>query len=155
MQYEHMGGGNGGECVRSASVKQDHLCCHALPLDMARQRHPSVMVTSSSVFQNRPAPSGRALRRSGRLNSELCPALLFSPNTATGNLLYLGKDRPLFSHNNMKDRKSWALPVQAGWKDFGALELTVAVRFQMCSNSRPPSILLPKHSCICVMEMPI
>lgn len=74
------------------------------------------MVTSP-VLQNSSALSGRTLRQSGRFNGEPCPKRLVSPNTAAGNLLYLGKDGPLLSHMKMKDRKSWALPVQAGRKE--------------------------------------
>lgn len=104
--------------IVGGSVKQVPECCYALanrktPTGQALQQALSVMVTSR-VLQNSSALSGRTLRQSGRFNAEPCPALLLSPST--GNWLYLGKVRPLLSHQNMKDGKLWALPAQAGWR---------------------------------------
>ena len=67
------------------------------------------------------------------------------------------KDRPLLPHNKMKDRKSWALPVQAGRMErFWRLIARGDNEFSSVLRKKNSSfILLLKRSCICVMEMPI
>lgn len=44
-----------------------------------------------NLLHNSSALSAGTLRQSGRFNSEPCLKLLVGPNTARGNLLYLGK----------------------------------------------------------------
>ena len=84
-----VGFGEFGEFTCSVEVSVEHVS-RALPhihsltgkqaLATLLGSH-DVMVTSPEL-QNSRAPSGRALRRSGRFKSEPCPKLLLGPNTA-------------------------------------------------------------------------
>lgn len=110
-----------------------------------------------NLLQNSSALSGRTLRQSGRFNSEPCLKLLVNPNTATGNLLYLVKDRPLLLPQEDEGQEVMGISC-SGRQDGKILETWWYQKWQwtfFCfekNSSHLSSILLPKHSCI--SEMP-